>query len=268
MSPGSTPPSRGLALVTGAAGGLGRVIAAQLIDDGLDVALVDRDADGVAAAARELAGSGHGAAVTGHAVDITDERQVQRLVDALRAERATLDVLVNNAGVELGGALESLTLDAWQRTMAVNVTGAFLLTRSAVPWWRATGEARVVNVASRTWLSGTSDAAYVASKAAVVGLTRTLASELGPLGVTANAVAPSFVPSPMNAVRGDAAAAAAYGSAFAAASPLRRLIEPRDVAYAVSFLASPRARNITGEVLHVSAGAQLAVQVRAEGADQ
>lgn len=248
-----------LAVVTGAGGGLGRAIAAKLLSEGFNVALVDRDSQSLDSAADDL--RRHHAAISTHIVDLTSQQEVRDLVARLRHDHATLDALVNNAGIESGGSIESQSVASWQQTMSVNVTAGFMLAQAIVPWWRTMTEAHIVNISSRTWLSGTSDPAYVASKAAVVGLTRALASELGAIGVNANAVAPSFVPSPMNAVKGDAGAIERYAMAFAAASPLRRLISAADVANTVSFLASPAARNITGEVIHVCAGAQLAPQI-------
>jgi 3-oxoacyl-[acyl-carrier protein] reductase len=108
------------------------------------------------------------------------------------------------------------------------------------------------------WLGGGATASYSASKAGLVGMTREACRELGPLGVTANVVAPSFVRTPLNAEKGDAEFVEAYATRLAAASPLGRLVEPVDVANAVAFLLSDRARNVTGETLHVAAGTQLA----------
>jgi 3-oxoacyl-[acyl-carrier protein] reductase len=116
----------------------------------------------------------------------------------------------------------------------------------------------VVSIGSRVWLGGGATGSYSASKAGLVGLTREACRELGPLGVTVNVVAPSFVRTPLNAEKGDAGFVEAYARRFAAASPLGRLVEPADIAGAVAFLLSDRARAITGEVLHVTAGTHLA----------
>jgi NAD(P)-dependent dehydrogenase (short-subunit alcohol dehydrogenase family) len=141
--------------------------------------------------------------------------------------------------------------------MDVNVKGPMLLSRAAVPFWRKQSSGAVVNISSRAWLGGSANTAYASSKAALVGLTTAMAVELGPLGVRANAVAPSFVRTPFNEQRIDIGDLAGMIERYTAFTPLRRLVEPVDVANAVAFLASERARNITGEVLHVCAGSQL-----------
>jgi NAD(P)-dependent dehydrogenase (short-subunit alcohol dehydrogenase family) len=155
-----------------------------------------------------------------------------------------------------------MDLGNWDRALALNVRAPMLLVKHLIPHWRARGGGAVISIGSRAWLSGSSGAAYGASKAALVGLTRAVAVELGPLGVTANVVAPSYFPSPLNESYGDDAYRAEFGARFAEASALRRLISPSDVARTVAFLASPAARNITGEVLNVSAGAHLPPTVR------
>ncbi|MFJ6573329.1 SDR family NAD(P)-dependent oxidoreductase [Streptomyces sp. NPDC091292] len=247
---GSTPR---VAVVTGAGGGLGSVIAGELARDGCRVVLVDRDRT----AAEQTAAAIGGAAAMVRAVDITAQGEVRELIDDIGARFGRLDVLVNSAGVERVHPLETLDESDWDLTMDVNVKGPMLLSRAAVPLWREQKSGAVVNISSRAWSGGSANASYASSKAALVGLTVSMAVELGPLGVRANAVAPSFVRTPFNESRTDVPDLAGMIERYTAFTPLRRLIDPSDVAHAVTFLASERARNITGEVLHVCAGSQL-----------
>ncbi|MFF3494741.1 SDR family NAD(P)-dependent oxidoreductase [Streptomyces sp. NPDC002795] len=245
-----------VAVVTGAGGGLGSAIAQELGADGFQVVLVDRDR----AAAEAVAGSIGDKAVLQPCVlsaDVTDAESVQALVNEITRRYGRLDALVNSAGVERVSALEQAPEADWDLTMDVNVKGPMLLCRAAVPLWRAQGSGSVVNISSRAWIGGSANSSYSASKAALVGLTKSMAVELGPLGVRANAVAPSFVRTPFNEQRSDVTDMAGMIERYEAFTPLRRLVDPVDVANAVTFLASERARNITGEVLHVCAGSQL-----------
>ncbi|MEU4673450.1 SDR family oxidoreductase [Amycolatopsis sp. NPDC023774] len=241
-----------VAIVTGAGGGLGSVIARELAADGFRLVLADRN--GAAAEAAATAVEGSPVVVP---ADLTDAGDVQRLVDEVAQRFGRLDVLVNSAGIERVHPLETTPEPDWDATMDVNVKGPMLLCRAAVPLWREQGSGSVVNISSRAWLGGSANTSYASSKAALVGLTVSMAVELGPLGVRANAVAPSFVRTPFNQQRTDVANLDRMIERYTAFAPLRRLIEPIDVANAVVFLASDRARNITGEVLHVCAGAQL-----------
>jgi NAD(P)-dependent dehydrogenase (short-subunit alcohol dehydrogenase family) len=247
-------PAPSVAIVTGGAGGLGVAIAEVLLGDGFRVALLDRrGAEDVA----DRLGDG----VLGIRADVTDEESVRGAVERVDATWGRVDALVNNAGIEPQHSAEGLELGTWRATLEVNLTGPMLMVKHCIPRWRRHGGGRVVSVGSRVWLGGASTTSYSASKAGLVGMTRTLCRELGPLGVTANVVAPSFVRTPFNTGKGDAEAVEAFAGRFAAASPLGRLVEPVDVANAVAFLLSDRARCITGETLHVAAGMQLAPHI-------
>ena len=245
-----------VAVVTGGAGGLGSAIGRTLTSDGFQVVLAGRNL----AAAQKVAddiGEGLGPRPHPGQVDVTNRESVATLVGDIGERFGRLDVLVNNAGVEPSNSLEDTTIADWDLTMNVNVRGAMLMSQAGVPFWRAQGSGSIVNISSRTHLGSVRNPAYVSSKAAIVGLTREMAVELGPIGVRSNAVAPSFVRTPFNEQRRDLADMDAMITKYIAFSPLRRLIDREDVANAVAFLASDRARNITGEIIHVCAGSQL-----------
>jgi NAD(P)-dependent dehydrogenase (short-subunit alcohol dehydrogenase family) len=184
--------------------------------------------------------------------DVTDERQVADVFDGI----GPVDVLVNNAGVSASADVARTTLDDWRAQVDVNATGAFLCTRAVLPGMRERDRGRIVTVASTAGLEGAKyTAAYTASKHAAVGLMRAVAAEVAGSGVTANAVCPGFVRTDMTRAsverivartgRTDAEAEAAV----AAMSPLGRLLEPDEVAFAVAFLAAPEAAAINGQTL-------------------
>jgi 3-oxoacyl-[acyl-carrier protein] reductase len=244
------------AVITGGAGGLGRHIAAALLADGVRVALLDRSADALDDAVAELAAPA--TELLPIVGDITDETDVERAVGTVVDAWGRIDTVVSNAGIEPAHSLADVTRELWDKVLAVNLTGPMLLAKHTLPVWREQGGGSFLAIGSRTWLSGSGTVAYVASKAALVGLARSIASEYGRDGVRANVIAPAFVRTPLNATKGDAATVEEFARRFAELSPLGRLIEPDDVAATVAFLASPRARNITGEVINVAAGTHLA----------
>ena len=223
-----------LVVVTGAGGGIGRALVARF------AALGDRV---VGVGRREC--------------DVTDEAAVSALFDRLGA----VDVLVNNAGVAESAPLHRTTLESWRAHLDVNATGAFLCTRAVVPGMRERGRGAIVTVASTAGRVGAPyTAAYTASKHAAVGLMRAVAAELAGSGVTANAVCPAFVDTPMtdrsvaNIVRRTGRSEAESTAALAATSPLGRLLDPDEVAAAVVWLASPDAATISGQTLVLDGG--------------
>jgi len=239
-----------VAIVTGAGSGMGRATAHLFADEGAKVAVVDVNADGVAAVVREIAGAG--ATAAGWTLDVTDAAAIGALVREVVARLGGVDILVNNAGVSLPAPIDSDDFErAWARTLAVNVTAYVQLVRACLPHLKAQRSGRVVNIASTEGLGATAFISpYTSSKHGVIGLTRSLAVELGPHGVTVNCVCPGPIHTGMTAVIPDEAK-----QKFARRRvPLRRYGEPEEVAHATLSLVLPAASYINGAVLVVDGG--------------
>ena len=237
-------------VVTGAASGMGRATAHLLADEGAAVGIVDRDSEGLAGVAAEIMEAGGGV----HAVvaDVAEEGEPVRAVQELRAALGPIDGLVNNAGVSLPAPIDSDDFArAWSTTLAINLTAYTAFVRAALADLRRHGLGRIVNVASTEGLGATAGiAAYTAAKHGVIGLTRSLAVELGPSGVTANCVCPGPINTGMTAAIPDE-----HKRVFAKRrTALRRYGEPEEVAHATLSLILPAASFITGAVLVVNGG--------------
>ncbi|MDP9899733.1 SDR family NAD(P)-dependent oxidoreductase [Variovorax ginsengisoli] len=241
---------RGVAVVTGAAAGIGRATAMAFASCGARVALIDIDADGLAATSADIRAQGGMALALCHSV--ADEQAMQAAADEVTRTFGRCDVLVNNAGVLLRGSFTGPDAPAqWRRTLDVNLSGAFYASRAFLPLLQA-GPGCIVNVASiHACVAVENSAAYTASKGGLKQLTQALALELAPMGIRVNAVAPGSIETAMTAVtRADGAAS----SRFLERVPLRRAGQPSDVVNAIQFLASDLASYITGATLPVDGG--------------
>jgi NAD(P)-dependent dehydrogenase (short-subunit alcohol dehydrogenase family) len=242
-----------VAIVTGGAAGIGREIAASLGAAGARVVVAD--VAGADKAAASLAESG--VAAIGLALDVSSEEQTAGLADAVLDRFGRVDVLVNNAGLFSGlvpGPLTDISVAQWRRVMDVNVMGAFLCTRAVVPAMTEGG--CIVNIASTTAFKGVPFLLhYVASKGAILAMTKASAVELGPRGIRVNAVAPGFTVS--DGVLGNEEAMHTMRSTAASKRALGREAMPADIVGAVRFLAGPAADFITGQALVVDGGAYL-----------
>ncbi|REE99050.1 2,3-dihydro-2,3-dihydroxybenzoate dehydrogenase [Thermomonospora umbrina] len=252
---------RKVALVTGAAGGIGGAIARVLAEHGTAVAAVDRDASRLETTVEKL--RGEGLTVTGHPTDVTSAAEVTATVDRVEREIGPIDHLVNAAGVLRAGEALALSLDDWSEMFAVNATGVFLVSRAVVERMVTRRRGAVVTVASNAVAGARHGmSAYAASKAAATLFTKCLALETARHGIRCNLVAPGSTDTPMLRAlwKGDDAVRAALDGRpeqFRVGIPLGRLADPADVADAVHFLLSDRAAHITMHDLTVDGGAAL-----------
>jgi 3-oxoacyl-[acyl-carrier protein] reductase len=237
-----------VAIVTGAARGLGRSIAEALAAAGAQVACVDMKADILADTVAAITASGGIALAV--PCDVTDSKRVGEAVDEVVAKWGGLHILVNNAGVTRDGLIVRMKDEQWDLVININLRGTFLFTRAAArPMMKGRG-GRIINIASVAGLMGNpGQANYSASKAGVIGLTRTVARELAARDITVNAVAPGFIATEMTAALGDQILEQVKREI-----PLGRLGQPQDVSDAVLYLASDAAGFITGQVLTVDGG--------------
>ncbi len=231
-----------VALVTGAAQGIGAATARLFAAEGAHVACADLNAAGVSALAQEL----DGLALTG---SVTDPRQAASWIGAIVERWGRIDALVNNAGITRDAMSHKMTMEQWDAVIEVNLKGHFVPSQAAMIVMRERGYGRIVNTASVSAFGNIGQANYAASKAGVIGLTHTLALEGARYGVTVNAVAPGFVNTPMTAVIPEHIKAAQQ-----ARIPLGRVAQPEDVARVHLFLASDDAAYVTGQLLVVDGG--------------
>jgi 3-oxoacyl-[acyl-carrier protein] reductase len=243
-----------VALVTGAAQGIGAAIAARLAADGARVGVLDLQQDAARATADAIVAAGGEAIALG--ADVSNRDQVQAAVDTLVGEFGALHVLVNNAGVLRDNLLFKMTDEDWTTVMQVHLRGAFLCSQIAQRHMVAAKYGRIVSMSSTSALGNRGQANYATAKAGLQGLTKTLAIELGPFGITSNAIAPGFIETAMTKATAERIGTTieAMREATAAAVPVRRGGLPADIANTVAFFAGEEAGYVTGQVIYVDGG--------------
>ncbi|BCJ29970.1 3-oxoacyl-ACP reductase FabG [Actinocatenispora sera] len=243
-----------VAVVTGAAQGIGAATARRLAAEGATVAVLDLDLDRTADTVATIRAAGGSA--DGYAVDVADAGSVTAAIDAVAGAHGRIDVLVNDAGVTRDNLVHKLAEDDWDTVLDVNLKGAYLVSRAAQQHMVPAGYGRIVSLSSTSALGNRGQANYAAAKAGIQGLTATLAIELGRYGITANAVAPGYVATAMTAAtaRRVGLDPAEHQRLAAEQIPVRRVGRPDDIAAAIAFLASEEAGYVSGQTLYVNGG--------------
>jgi 2-hydroxycyclohexanecarboxyl-CoA dehydrogenase len=243
-----------VAIVTGAGSGIGRAIALRLAADGLTVAVLDLNGDAAEKVTAEIVERG-GEAIALGGVDVSDRARVDAAVAEVRADVGPPVVLVNNAGVTGFKRFADITDEKWDRLMQVNLNGPFYCTQAVLPDMEKAGWGRIVNISSSSAQGGQPYMVhYVTSKAGLIGMTKALALELGPLGITVNTIPPGFIDTPMLRVSEEKGLLGGSLEDTAAKTPVRRAGTPEDIAHACSFLVSEGASYVTGQVIGVNGG--------------
>ncbi len=238
-----------VAIVTGASRGLGKGIAVKLAEEGAKVVIADMiDADEAVAEITEKGGT-----AVAYKVNISVQEEVQAMVAYTIEKFGTLDIMVNNAGINRDGMLHKMPKENWDLVIAVNLTGTFFCTQEAIKYMRGKNYGRIINISSGSWLGNIGQANYAASKAGVVGLTKTAARENAKKGITCNAICPGFIETDMTSKLKEVNGGAAWDSMIARV-PMGYAGKPSDVGNMVAFLASDEAAYITSEVINVGGG--------------
>ncbi|GAT08968.1 SDR family oxidoreductase [Mycolicibacterium novocastrense] len=241
------------AIVTGGAAGLGLAITEALAARGAKVAIFDITTDEIETQVDRLRRDG--AKVAGYVVDVSNRAAVESAVAQVRADLGPVLMLINNAGIEQFGKFAEITDEQWDRVMAVNLRGPFICTQVVLPDMLDAQWGRIVNISSSSAQGGQSRmAAYVSSKAGVIGFTKSLALELGPKGITVNTIPPGMVVTPMLEKAIEEGRFTASLEHFAKITPVRRAGRPEDIANAAIFLCQDESDYITGQVIPVNGG--------------
>lgn len=243
-----------IAIVTGAARGIGAEVARRLASDGHAVAVLDLDEAACTVVAEEITAAG-GRAI-GVGVDVSDEEKVGAAVSRVAEELGPPTILINNAGIIRDNLLFKMTVSEWDSVLAVHLRGAFLMSREVQKYQTQEKWGRIVNLSSTSALGNRGQANYSAAKAGMQGLTKTLAFELGRFGVTANAIAPGFIATDMTAATAERIGMSFEDFKTAAAKeiPVQRVGLPADIAHTASFFASEGAGFVSGQVVYVAGG--------------
>ena len=237
-----------IALVTGAGRGIGLATTRRLLEDGFHVVMVDLNPEPLGANAAELKMASN--SVEHHALSVTDRPAVAGLIGSL----PRLDVLVNNAAIFWDGKFDAATEDDFRKMYEVNVIGAFVMAQEAAKVMKR--GARIVNIASRAYLAGYAHAPYITSKAGAIGLTRSMAIDLAPRGIFVNAIAPGLIETEMFR-----SLTPERQQELIAKQPTKEVGQPEDIANGIAFFASPRTRNVTGQVLTLDGGRSMGISI-------
>jgi 3-oxoacyl-[acyl-carrier protein] reductase len=245
-----------VAVVTGAAQGIGAATARLLAAEGAGVAVVDLSEESAQKVVDEIVGKGGSALAIG--ADVSDEAAVEAMTARVVEAYGRLDILVNNAGITRDNMLFKMSAAEWNQVLTVNLTSIFLCSKAAQKHMVANRYGKIVNLSSRSALGNRGQANYAAAKAGVQGLTATLAIELGPFNITVNAVAPGYIATAMTAATAERVGASPdeHQKLAAERTPLRRVGRPEEVASVIAFLASDESSYVSGQTLYINGGAR------------
>ncbi len=252
----ATPEQR-VALVTGAARGIGAAVARRLASDGAALGVLDLEESNCASTVDAITSAGGKAIALG--ADVSDAEQVSAAVDRLAKEFGSVDILVNNAGVTRDNLLFKMTEQDWDTVVAVHLKGAFLASKAVQKYMVERRYGKIVSLSSVSALGNRGQANYSAVKAGLQGFTRTLAIELGPFGINVNAVAPGFIATDMtdDTARRVGVTPEELQKQAASITPVRRVGQPADIANTIAFLTSDESSFITGQIIYVDGGRKL-----------